>query len=150
MLKLYKYGNSICTQKVFVLLDAKKIDYEPINVDLFKNEQYNPAYLKLNPKGVVPTLIHDGNVVVESTLICEYIDEVYPNPSFTPESPSQKSRMRLWSKMVDEALFAATREISFSAMFREKLKNMTAEQRETRMSVIQIGVRATSPVSNTV
>jgi glutathione S-transferase len=132
MLKLYKYGNSICTQKVFVLLDAKKIDYEPINVDLFKNEQYNPAYLKLNPKGVVPTLIHDGNVVVESTLICEYIDEVYPNPSFTPESPSQKSRMRLWSKMVDEALFAATREISFSAMFREKLKNMTAEQRETR------------------
>ena len=132
MLKLYKYGNSICTQKVFVLLDTKKIDYEPINVDLFKNEQYNPAYLKLNPKGVVPTLIHDGNVVVESTLICEYIDEVYPNPSFTPESPSQKSRMRLWSKMVDEALFAATREISFSAMFREKLKNMTAEQRETR------------------
>ena len=132
MLKLYKYGNSICTQKVFVLLDTKKIDYEPINVDLFKNEQYNPAYLKLNPKGVVPTLIHDGNVVVESTLICEYIDEVYPNPSFTPESPSQKSRMRLWSKIVDEALFAATREISFSAMFREKLKNMTAEQRETR------------------
>jgi glutathione S-transferase len=132
MLKLYKYGNSICTQKVFILLDAKKIDYEPINVDLFKNEQYNPAYLKLNPKGVVPTLVHDDDVIVESTLICEYIDEVYPKPSFTPGSPSQKSRMRLWSKMVDEALHAASRELSFSAIFREKLKKMTAEQRETR------------------
>jgi ganglioside-induced differentiation-associated protein 1 len=132
MLKLYKFGNSICTQKVFILLDDKKIDYEPINVDLFKNEQYNPTYLKLNPKGVVPTLIHDANVVVESTLICEYLDEVYPNPSFTPKNPYQKSQMRLWSKMVDEALFAATRELSFSAMFREKLKNMTDEQRETR------------------
>jgi glutathione S-transferase len=87
MLKLYKYGNSICTQKVFVLLDAKKIDYEPINVDLFKNEQYNPAYLKLNPKGVVPTLIHDGNVVVESTLICEYIDESIQIPASRRKAP---------------------------------------------------------------
>ena len=51
MLKLYKYGNSICTQKVFVLLDAKKIDYEPINVDLFKNEQYNPRLSEAQSEG---------------------------------------------------------------------------------------------------
>jgi glutathione S-transferase len=132
MLQLYKFGNSICTQKVFITLAEKNIPYDPINVDLFKNEQYKPDYLKLNPKGVVPTLIHDGNVIVESTLICEYLDEVFPSPRLIPESPLQQTRMRLWSKSVDEVLFAATRELSFSAMFREKLKNMTEEQRETR------------------
>ena len=40
-------------------------------VDLFKAEQYDPKYLKLNPKGVVPTLVHDGKAIIESTLICE-------------------------------------------------------------------------------
>jgi len=134
MLQLYKFGNSICTQKVFIVLTEKKLTYEPINVDLFKNEQYKPEYLKLNHKGVVPTLVHDGHVVVESTLICEYLDAVFPQVRLVPLDPFQQTRMRLWSKAVDEALFAATRELSFSAMFREKLKNMTPEQRETRFN----------------
>jgi len=136
MLQLYKFGNSICTQKVFITLAEKEIGYDPIHVDLFKNEQYKPEYLKLNPKGVVPTLIHDGNVVVESTLICEYLDQVFPKPRLVPEDPLQQTRMRLWSKLVDEALFAASRELSFSAMFREKLKNMTEEQRQVRFKNI--------------
>jgi glutathione S-transferase len=134
MLQLYKFGNSICTQKVFIVLAEKKLPYEPINVDLFKNEQYKPEYLRLNPKGVVPTLIHDGNVVVESTLICEYLDAVFPETRLVPVDPLQQSKMRLWSKVVDEALFAATRELSFSAMFREKLRIMTPEQREIRFN----------------
>jgi len=132
MLQLYKFGNSICTQKVFITLAEKKLSYDPINIDLFRNEQYTPAYLKLNPKGVVPTLVHNGHVVVESTLICEYLDDTFPKPRLMPADPYRRTLVRLWSKVVDEGLFAATREISFSAMFREKLKAMTSEQREVR------------------
>lgn len=132
MLKLYTARNSICTQKVFITLHEKGLAWEQINIDLFKNEQYNPEYLKINPKGVVPSLAHDGGVVVESTLICEYLDEVFPSPALRPADALGRARMRLWSKAIDEGIFEATREISFSAMFRERMRNMTEEQRQTR------------------
>ena len=80
MLTLYDFGNSVCCQKVRITMRAKGLNWEPIKVDLFKTEQYDPKYLKLNPKGVVPTLVHDGKPVIESTLICEYIDQTFPQP----------------------------------------------------------------------
>lgn len=132
MLLLYTARNSICTQKVFIALDEKALDYEMRVINLFVHEQYSPEYLKLNPKGVVPTLVHDGRPVVESTLICEYLDEAFPDRRLTPVDPYQRAQMRLWSKLVDEALFEATRELSFSAMFREKMRDMPPEQREAR------------------
>lgn len=133
MLTLYDFGNSVCCQKVRIALRAKGLEWHPINVDLFKAEQYDPKYLKLNPKGVVPTLVHDGKPVIESTLICEYIDETFAQPPrLIPEDPWLQSRMRLWSKTVDEGLFEGVAEISFSAMFRERMKNMPEETRQKR------------------
>jgi glutathione S-transferase len=112
---------------------AKGLNWEPIKVDLFKTEQYDPKYLKLNPKGVVPTLVHDGKPVIESTLICEYIDQTFPqSPHLIPADPWLQSSMRLWSKMVDEGLHDGATEISFSAMFRERMKSMPPEVREKR------------------
>jgi len=134
MLKLYRSGNSICTQKVLMTLDEKGLAFGSQEVNLFKNEQYEPKYLKLNPKGVVPTLEHDGKVVIESTLICEYLEDAFPTPHLVPKDPFLRSQMRLWSKTVDEGIFEATRELSFSSVFREKLKNMSADQRERRYS----------------
>ncbi len=132
MLTLYKFGNSICTQKVTITLAEKRARYETINVDLFRNEQYSPTYLAINPKGVVPSLLDDGRVVIESTLICEYLEETIPTPPLAPRDAHGRARMRLWSKAVDEGLFEATRELSFSAMFRDRMKGMTEEQRQVR------------------
>jgi glutathione S-transferase len=132
MLTLYKYRNSICTQKVLITLAEKDLSYDAVEVNLFKSEQYDPRYLKINPKGVVPSLVHDGNAVIESTLICEYLDDCFPQPRLVPSDPRGRARMRLWSKVVDEQLFAATRELSFSAMFRDRMRNMTEEQRQSR------------------
>jgi len=105
MLTLYDFGNSVCCQK---------------------------ARLKLNPKGTVPTLVHDGKPVIESTLICEYLDDTFPTPPLIPADPWQRNRMRLWSKMVDEGLFEGVTELSFSAMFRERMRSMPEEIRERR------------------
>jgi glutathione S-transferase len=132
MLTLYDFGNSVCCQKVRITLREKGLEWEAIRVDLFRSEQYDPAYLKLNPKGVVPTLVHDGKPVIESTLICEYLDDAFPQPPLVPADPWLRSRMRWWSKMVDEGLHEGVTEISFSAMFRERMKAMTPEQREAR------------------
>lgn len=132
MLKLFTAHNSICTQKVFLTLIEKGLPWTSEYIDLFNNEQYRPDYLKLNPKGVVPTLIHDGHTIIESTLICEYLDQTFPEPSLVPASAYSRSQMRRWSKHIDEGVFEATREISFSAMFRDKMRSMTQEQREGR------------------
>ena len=132
MLTLYSATNSICTQKVFITLAEKGLDYDIHLIDLFANEQFSPQYLRINPKGVVPALEHDGKFIIESSLICEYLDDAFPSPSLVPTDPFLRARMRLWSKEVDEHLFEATRELSFSAMFRERMRNMSEEQREGR------------------
>ena len=132
MLILYDFGNSVCCQKVRITLREKGQDWEARRVDLFTAAQFDPAYLKLNPKGVVPTLVDDGVPVIESTLICEYLDERFPEPPLKPKDPAARARMRLWSKYVDEGLFEGCTEFSFSAMFREKMKNMPEETRQIR------------------
>jgi ganglioside-induced differentiation-associated protein 1 len=136
MLTLYDFGNSVCCQKVRITLVEKGLTWDAIRVDLFKSEQYDPKYLKLNLKGVVPTLVHDGTPIIESTLICEYLDETFPDPPLMPKDPAGRARMRLWSKMVDEGLHEGVTEISFSAMFRERMKAMTPEMRERRFANI--------------
>jgi ganglioside-induced differentiation-associated protein 1 len=132
MLTLYDFGNSVCCQKVRITMRAKNLEWEAIKVDLFKAEQYDTKYLKLNPKGIVPTLVHDGKPIIESTLICEYLDDTFPDLRLIPSDPWQRSRMRLWSKMVDEGLFEGVSELSFSAMFRERMRNMPEEIRQRR------------------
>jgi glutathione S-transferase len=136
MLTLYDYGNSVCCQKVRITLRAKGLEWNAVKVELFKGEQYDPNYLKLNPKGVVPTLVYNGTPVIESTLICEFLDETFPDPPLMPKDPGERARMRLWSKYVDEGLFEGATEISFSAMFREKMRNMSSDLRERRFENI--------------
>jgi glutathione S-transferase len=132
MITFYQFGNSVCCQKVRITMNEKGLAWEPVEVNLFRNEQYSPEYLKINPKGVVPTLIHDGKPITESTLICEYLDDVYPDPPLVPKDPFLRANMRQWSKLVDEGLHEGISEISFSAMFRERLRNSTPEEREVR------------------
>lgn len=136
MITLYDFGNSVCCQKVRITMREKGLDWEAIRVDLFKAEQYDPKYLKLNPKGLVPTLVHEDNAIAESTLICEYLDDAFPEPPLKPADPGGRARMRMWSKFVDEGLFEGITEISFSAMFRERMKNMPEEIRQVRFSNI--------------
>ena len=77
-------------------------------------------------------LVHDGRPVIESTLICEYLEGVFPESRLTPAAAYDRARMRLWSKAVDEGLHEGVTEISFSAMFRERMKNMSDSEREAR------------------
>jgi glutathione S-transferase len=132
MITLYQFGNSVCCQKVRITLREKGLDWSAVEVNLFKNEQYDPAYLKLNPAGVVPTLQHGDDVVTESTLICEYLDELHPAPPLMPATPVARAQVRRWSKIVDEGLHEGVSEISFSAMFRERMKAMSEAERQIR------------------
>jgi len=132
MLDFYHFNNSVCSQKARMVLFEKDLEWRGFELDLFKSEQFNPKYLELNPKGYVPTLIHEGHPIRESTLICEYLDEVFPDPPLMPRRSLERQRVRLWSKTVDEGLFEGVTVFSFSAMFRDRLKKMSDIERNRR------------------
>ena len=79
MLDLYHHGSSVCAAKVRFALGEKGLAWQGHYLDILKGDQFAPEYQKLNPKAVVPTLVHDGHVIVESTVINEYIDESFPD-----------------------------------------------------------------------
>jgi glutathione S-transferase len=84
MLELYHHGSSTCASKVRFVLGEKGLAYRSHYVDLLKGEQFRPEYLRLNPLAVVPTLVHNGVVLLESTVICEYLDDEFPDPPLKP------------------------------------------------------------------
>jgi glutathione S-transferase len=132
MLDLYHYKNSVCSQKVCMTLFEKGLEWRSHEVNLFASDQYDPEYLKLNAKGYVPTLVTDGKALRESTLICEFLDEAFPSPPLSPADAADRARMRLWGKAVDDGLFEGVVVLSFSAMFRDRMKLQSPEERERR------------------
>ena len=89
---LYNAPQSTCSQRVRFVLNAKKLPFEEVKLDLLAGDQLKPDYLALNPNGVVPTLVHDGAVVIDSSVIIEYLDEVAPQAeNFTPKDPAVRA-----------------------------------------------------------
>ena len=121
MLTLYHQGSSVCAAKVRVVLYEKQLEWEPIYIDVLKGEQFDPDYLKLNPNAVVPTLVHDGKVVIESTVICEYLDDVFPGLTLRPTDAYASAQMRIWTKRVDERLHPMTSVLTYTASHRNSI-----------------------------
>ncbi|HEY4282337.1 MAG TPA: glutathione S-transferase family protein [Chthoniobacterales bacterium] len=114
MLELYHLPHSICSQKVRICLAEKELPWTGHVVDLSSFEHLSDAYLKINPNGVVPALVHDGQNVIESTVICEYLDEVFPDSPLSPSSALGRASMRAWLRFVDEIPTASVRIPSFN------------------------------------
>ncbi len=100
--KLYNAPQSTCSQRVRFVLNAKHLPFEEVRLNLLEGDQLKPEYLKLNPNGVVPTLDHDGAIIIDSTVITEYLDEISPDGSFTPEDPVARAHMRTLMHFIDE------------------------------------------------
>jgi len=128
MLELYHHGSSVCAAKVRFLLGEKGLPWQGHYLDILKGDQFAPDYLKLNPKAVVPTLIHDGRVIVESTVINEYLDDVFPDPPLKPFAPEQRAAMRVWTKAVDEDLHPACAEVTFSSCHRHIIRRLPPDE----------------------
>jgi glutathione S-transferase len=121
MLELYHHGSSVCAAKVRLALAEKRLAWAGHYLDILKGEQFNPDYLKINPKGVVPTLVHDGKVIPESTVICEYVDETFADHPIYPASAYDRARIRIWTKAVDEELHPACSAITYIVSHRHTI-----------------------------
>ncbi len=97
-LHVYHAGRSNCSARVRLLIEEKGLPWISHYVDIHGRENITEAYFAINPKGLVPTLVHDGRVVVESNDILLYLEEKFPTPSFTPNSRGRREAMLRWVK----------------------------------------------------
>lgn len=118
MIELYHDHMAVCAQKVRIVLAEKSLDFESRPVSIAAGEQHAPGYLALNPNGLVPTLVDDGTVLCESTVINEYLEDRTPVPALRPAEPLGRARMRLWTKQLDEGVHHATGIVTYSMAFR--------------------------------
>jgi glutathione S-transferase len=125
---LYNAPQSTCSQRVRFVLNAKGLAFDEVKLDLLAGDQLRPDYLALNPNGVVPTLDHDGAIVIDSSVIIEYLDEVAPERSFTPRDPVQRAAMRAHMRFIDEMPAAAVRVPTFNLAFLPRFQAMTPDE----------------------
>lgn len=101
-MKLYRFDGATCAAKVRMALHEKDVEFEDIRIE--RSELSEPWYLALNPNGVVPTLVVGDEVIIESTIILNYLGDAFEGTSLRPESAIDRARMNAWMKRMDEAL----------------------------------------------
>ncbi len=128
MLTLYNNAYSTCSQKVRLVLAEKTLQWTDVQINFARNEHLTPKYLKLNPNGVVPTLLHDGQSIVDSSVIMEYLDEISPQPPMAPVDPLGRARLRSWLRYFEEIATPAVRIPSFNQAFLRRYAALTQEE----------------------
>src|SRR4026207_1645511 len=106
MLELYPGPPSVCAQKVRLTLAEKGLEWQSHLLEL-NGDHLTLEYLKINPNGVVPTLVHDGTIIVESTVIIHYLDDLFPDPPLMPRPPLDRTRAHLFNKLLVEYIHPA-------------------------------------------
>lgn len=104
MLIVYEHGESVCCQKVRMTIEEKGLEYESRYVKLEAGEAKTPEFLKINPRGVVPVVVHDSNTITESSIIGEYLDDAFPDPPLMPTDPYLRTRRRYWAHRIDDEM----------------------------------------------
>jgi glutathione S-transferase len=139
MLTLYSFGPGANSLKPLLTLYEKGID--------FKRHQLNPAvfehhedwFKQINPNGQVPALEHDGKIITESTVICEYIEDVFTEgPHLRPKDPYLRAQMRIWTKWVDEYFCWCVSTIGWERMISRMARQYSDEEFEAYVKRIPI------------
>jgi glutathione S-transferase len=143
MLILYHHNISVCAQKVRIALAEKDLPWEGVHIDLMQGEHLKPEFLKVNPRGLVPVLVHDGDPIYESTIILEYLEDAFPEAPLRPTDPKARARMRIWEKWPDDGLHVACGTLSYACIFAEQVRsNHDRVELEKRLSKLPDKARA--------
>lgn len=126
---LYNAPQSTCSQRVRFVLHAKRLPFAEVKLDLFSGDQLKPEYLRINPNGVVPTLLHNGEPVTDSSVIIEYLDEIRPElEPLRPSSTLSLARMRSLMRYIDDVPTPAVRVPSYNLAFLPHFQAMSEEE----------------------
>jgi len=149
MLELYylKEADSVCSNRAVITLAEKGIkDWTPRYIKLLNEDHFESEYLNINPKAVVPTLVHDGAPIRESSIICDYIDELKSDPPLKPESLIERAHLREWIKDSDELGFPGVAALNFVTRFRSAIPIETLERRWKKQPDLEKTLRQQSVI----
>ena len=96
-MKLHGYFRSSASYRVRIALNLKGLGAEHLPHHLRKGEQRDPAYLEINPQGLVPTLQDGSTTITQSLAIIEWLDEIYPEPPLLPKDPLRRAKIRAFA-----------------------------------------------------
>lgn len=150
MLALYHYDRSTAAQRVRLALEEKGLTWESIVVDTADGDasQLPAGYHALNPKGLVPVLIHEGRAISESLVILEYLEDVFAEPSLRPAAAFERARMRQWMRRIDESVHVASRIVGVCIVNRHTYLAMPPEKLKAYYAKMRDGVRKTNDLIN--
>lgn len=107
-MKLFDGRGAPSPRKVRIFLAEKGIEVERIVLDLRQDEQLQPAYLALNPRGTVPALVlDDGTVIDESSAICRYFEALHPEPNLFGRDAVEIGLIDAWTRRIETDCYAA-------------------------------------------
>ena len=132
MLELYNFSNSTCSQKVRFVLAEKDLEWVDKRLDSRRGEHLKPDYLAINPNGLVPSLIHDDAIILDASVIMEYLDEIFHDVSMVPENPVSRAHLRKWLRYMEEIPTPAIRYPSFQKYLIRSFKHLDDEAMEAQ------------------
>jgi glutathione S-transferase len=113
-LHLFHADISNCSMRVRMTLAEKGLEWTSHHLDLRKKETVTPEYFGIHPKGLVPTLVHDGVVHIESNEIIEYLDQTFPDPPLQPQSTNERDKMREWLRTATQIHVPAVKTLIYT------------------------------------
>lgn len=99
-MQLYNFFRSGTSHRTRIALNLKGLAYDYIPVSLATEEHLGSAFKAINPQGLVPALVDDGRVLIQSPAIIEWLEERHPNPPLLPRDPEARARVRALAAIV--------------------------------------------------
>lgn len=139
MLQLYSFGPGANSLKPMLTLFEKGLEYEQKLLNPAKFEHHSEAFKAINPRGQVPALVDGDRVIVESTVICEYLEDAHPTAvKLRPDNMADRADMRVWTKWVDEYFCWCVSTIGWHRHVSKMVKDLTDAEFEERVKSIPI------------
>ena len=140
MLELYHSGLTTCSKQVRLTLHEKNLDYVSHYVNLRTYEHYSTDYLKINPNGLIPSLLDDGKVIINSLAIMEYLDDIRSEPPLRPLDTTKRAAMRRWLSTSDTTHMSVMT-LTYNAFLRPELEALSETDKATLMAAIPVPER---------
>jgi glutathione S-transferase len=138
---LYGFDGSTYVRTVRMLLAEKGAQYEQVPVNVLQGEPRQPEHLARHPFGKVPVVDHDGFRIIETSAIAPYLDEVLPGPSFTPDNPRDRARMRMAVGIIDSYGYGALVSVAGYHLFPDFVGGRNEAARRQGIATSQLVLR---------
>jgi glutathione S-transferase/GST-like protein len=141
MLTIYHWEPNANSGKPILAAFEKGVAFESRYIDMLGFEQHSPEYLRVNPNGTIPGMIHDGVLVPESTVMMEYIDATFAGPPLRPDDPFERWRMRWWCRFFDQFVGPSISMFGWSFFVGPAVRQRDPEELKARIERIPLKER---------